>query len=321
MRKFALLCPGQGGQHPDMFALAETNEHAAILLAQLDTNGCFGLALKHLLNTPDQLFDNQFAQPLIVAASLLNWVALCAQSGMDGITPVLVAGYSVGELAAHAISGEMNVEQAVSLARMRGLAMQSCVASGLSQAMLAVSGIHIDRLQQFCLIHRLYIAIVTAENNAIVAGLRTDVVAAESILRQQTTGQLHLSMLPVHIASHTPLMLDATPVFARALEGIFNQQTKPIITPVVAGVNALKVRDSYGSKQSLLAQMTQTIRWHECMDAYHEAGIEVVLELGPGSALSRMLQARHPHIACRSVADFRSWSAVAEWVTRQVFSD
>src|SRR5450830_1868183 len=98
MRKFALLCPGQGGQHPDMFALAETNEHAAILLAQLDTNGCFGLALKHLLNTPDQLFDNQFAQPLIVAASLLNWVALCAQSGMDGIHQCWLRGIALVSL-------------------------------------------------------------------------------------------------------------------------------------------------------------------------------------------------------------------------------
>jgi [acyl-carrier-protein] S-malonyltransferase len=43
----------------------------------------------------------------------------------------------------------------------------------------------------------------------------------------------------------------------------------------------------------------------------------VALELGPGSALARMLQARHPQIACRSVADFRSLDGIISWLGRQ----
>jgi [acyl-carrier-protein] S-malonyltransferase len=53
------------------------------------------------------------------------------------------------------------------------------------------------------------------------------------------------------------------------------------------------------------------------MDACAEAGITVALELGPGAALSRMLQARHPGIACRSVADFRSLEGIRGWLRRQ----
>ena len=52
------------------------------------------------------------------------------------------------------------------------------------------------------------------------------------------------------------------------------------------------------------------------MDAAAEAGITVALELGPGAALARMLQARHPHIACRSVADFRSLDGIVAWLGR-----
>jgi [acyl-carrier-protein] S-malonyltransferase len=54
------------------------------------------------------------------------------------------------------------------------------------------------------------------------------------------------------------------------------------------------------------------------MDAAAEAGITVALELGPGAALSRMMQARHPQIACRSVADFRSLDGIVAWLGRHL---
>jgi [acyl-carrier-protein] S-malonyltransferase len=52
------------------------------------------------------------------------------------------------------------------------------------------------------------------------------------------------------------------------------------------------------------------------MDATAEAGMTVALELGPGAALARMLQARHPQIACRSVADFRTLDGIVAWLGR-----
>ena len=63
-------------------------------------------------------------------------------------------------------------------------------------------------------------------------------------------------------------------------------------------------------------QLAEPIRWKDCMDACSEFGATVALELGPGAALSRMLQARHPHIACRSVSEFRSLDGVRSWLNR-----
>ena len=314
MRKFALLCPGQGGQNEHLFSFARNDETATTFIDQIEMQQGFGRPLQELLNAPDLMFDNQFAQPLITAATLANWLALHSHLPK----PELIAGYSIGEVAAHAISGEISAEQAVTLARCRAQAMQACIDPARAQGMLAVTGLRLDALQRCCLEHRLDLAIITGETNAIIAGLRSDVDRAEQALRSHPSGQLHLSVLPVHIASHTPLMTAAIPSLSAALDQLAWQAPE---VPVIAGINAMKMLDNMGSKQSLLAQMTQTIRWHECMDAYHEAGINVVLELGPGAALSRMLQARHPHIACRSVADFRSRSAAAEWVSRQMQAD
>ncbi|MFZ6687836.1 ACP S-malonyltransferase [Undibacterium sp. SXout11W] len=314
MPRFALLCPGQGGQEAHMFAIANSNPRVAALLDQFDTSQYFGMPLTALLASPSLMFENRFAQPLIVAATLANWLALREELP----PPDVIAGYSVGEVSAHAISGELDVGQAIHLASIRATAMQSCVKPQAAHAMLSVSGLPLAPLQEICFSHHLYIAIVTGETNAIIAGLRDDILKAEQALRAHAIAQLHLSLLPVHIASHTPLMADALPTMKQVLDKLPFQA---ITTPVLAGVNAMKSVNSAESKQSLLAQMTQTIRWHECMDGLDEAGMNVVLELGPGSALSRMLQSRHPHIACRSVADFRSSSAVAEWVRRQMLRD
>jgi len=69
--------------------------------------------------------------------------------------------------------------------------------------------------------------------------------------------------------------------------------------------------------RELPRQIAEPILWRECMDACLEAGVTVALELGPGAALARMLQARHPHIACRSVSEFRSLDGIHSWLGRQ----
>jgi len=86
--------------------------------------------------------------------------------------------------------------------------------------------------------------------------------------------------------------------------------------PVLAGIDAGRVLRRDVAIDRLARQLAEPIAWAACMDAFAEAGITVALELGPGGALARMLQARHPQIACRSVADFQTLPGVARWVAR-----
>jgi [acyl-carrier-protein] S-malonyltransferase len=94
------------------------------------------------------------------------------------------------------------------------------------------------------------------------------------------------------------------------------------LCPVLAGIGAEQVRGQ-GQKQwqkqavqNLTQQLAAPVRWADNMDALAEAGVNVALELGPGNALARMMQARHPQIACRSLADFRTITAAVQWVLR-----
>ncbi|MFZ6638217.1 ACP S-malonyltransferase [Undibacterium sp. TC4M20W] len=308
MNKFALLCPGQGAQSADMFALARQDAKAASFVQDALSHKIEQHTLAEALSLPDLLFENRYAQPLIVAATLANWLAL-----RDNLPkPDLVAGYSIGEISAHAVSGSIDVQATLQLATTRAALMQACVYT--PQGMLAVSGVAITDIQEFAASHDLHVAIITADNKTIIAGLAGKLSAAIPEIARLPGHDIAYTEIAVHIASHTPMMLAAAPGFAQALNDIPLHETD---TPVLAGINAEKVTKAVCIRSSLQAQLTQTIQWHACMDAMAESGISYALELGPGSALSKMLQARHPQIACRSIADFRSLEGVVHWVQRQ----
>ena len=309
MNKFALLCPGQGAQSAHMFALANQHGQAASFVQEALRQSIEQHTLADALSSPDLLFENRYAQPLIIAATLANWLAL-----RDDIpTPDLIAGYSVGEIAAQAVSGSMDVQSALQVAIARAALMQACV--HMPQSMLAVSGVVLADLQRFAASHDLHVAIINADNKAILAGLANKMTAAIPELASLPGHDIACKEVAVYIASHTPLMQAAAPGFAQLLDDI---PVRAPDIPVLAGINGEKISQPVHIRSSLLAQMTQAIHWHACMDALAENGIRCVLELGPGLALSKMLQVRHPRIACRSVAEFRSLDGVRNWVQSQL---
>jgi [acyl-carrier-protein] S-malonyltransferase len=126
----------------------------------------------------------------------------------------------------------------------------------------------------------------------IVGGLRDNLARLETLASQAGASY---KPLPINIASHTSLLAAAVDPLRSLLQAHACAPALP-----------------------LLAQQTaNTIRWTDCLDAIAEARIDVALELGPGNALSRMLRERHPGIACRSMADFRSVKGIITWVEQQ----
>jgi [acyl-carrier-protein] S-malonyltransferase len=323
MNKFILLCPGQGGQHAGMFDLARSDPATAVLLDSLDATQSFGMTLAAALAQPTAMFDNVLAQPLVVAATLANWHAIRTSIS----APSLIAGYSIGEVSAHAVSGALDIVPAIELARQRALSMQACVQPGAPHQMLAVSGIPVQQLTAFAGQHDLHVAIITGDNGAIIAGLESAMALALPALQQVGGLGSQLTPLPVQVASHTPLMRAAAPALAKLLEQARFEPpaaagaSQAIPVTVVAGVSAALVVTAEQARATLLAQLTQPLQWSDCMDLCDEQGVAFALELGPGSALSKMLQARHPQMSCRSVDQFRSLTGVIDWVRRQSAAD
>lgn len=290
--RLLLLCPGQGGQSVSMFELARTDANAAALIDSLAKAD------------PDTLFDNRVAQPAVVGATLAMWEALKTRLP----APSLVAGYSVGELSAYGVAGALAPADAIRIAARRAELMDASVTE--PQALVAITGIPIDGVRAVASAHGYAVAIVTGHDTCIAGGLEASLPGLEQIVSQSGA---KLQRLPVGIASHTPLMAGAVASFAAELEAAnFASQT----CPVLSGIAAESIVGKRRAIEALSRQLVETIVWDACMDAAIEAGVTVALELGPGAALARMLQARHPHIPCRSVADFRSIDGIVAWVGR-----
>jgi [acyl-carrier-protein] S-malonyltransferase len=306
--RLALLCPGQGAQHPAMFDLARTDPQAGMLLDQWMPDARLGVPLDEALSDDTLLFSNRMAQPLIVAATLATWEALRT----DVPAPALVAGYSIGELAAYGVAGALAARDAIALAAARAELMDACLQTTPQQALVAISGLAVRSAGEILRQHDFHVAIETGEDSFIAGG------PAALLMELQRTIVVsggRASVLPVEVASHTPFMRPAVAPFAAKLR---QQRFLDPQVPVLSGICAEPICQSEQAIAHLSRQIAETIVWRHCMDACAEAGVTVALELGPGAALSRMLHARHPQIECRSVADFRSLDGVKNWLARHV---
>ena len=303
--RLAILCPGQGGQSRSMFDLARGSATARGALEQWNLSercGAPGLSLDDVLADTVMLFDNRMAQPLVVAATLANWIAV-----KDYVPrPVLAAGYSVGELSAYAVAGALSAQQAIDLASRRAQAMSNSAAQGPRQALVAISSPAPSQMRDLLDGTGFAIAIDTP-GGTIVGGFEHDV----DLLREHAIAAgATITVLPVNVASHTPLLQAAAEPFRQALEPVLQSPS----IPVLAGISAEPVHDRGTAIDTLARQIHTCIRWTDCLDALAEAGITVALELGPCNALTRMLHSRHSVIECRSVSEFRSHEGVAAWV-------
>jgi [acyl-carrier-protein] S-malonyltransferase len=280
-----------------MFDLAHSDPAGASLLERC------GVALD-----PVTMFENRMAQPLVVAASLAMWEALRERIP----TPSLVAGYSIGELSAHAVAGAIAPVDAVALAARRAALMDEAAQLNPGQAMVAISALPLAQAHHVAEQAGFELAILTGEDSCVAGGLAAGLDQLD-IAVHDAGGRLQ--RLPVAIASHTGLMASAVEPFAAVLDTVDFAKPRSV---VLAGIDASRVSERTGAVATLSRQLAQTIQWSACMDAAAEAGVTLALELGPGAALSRMLRSRHPDIACRSTSEFRSIAGILAWVERQL---
>ncbi|MBH1462242.1 malonate decarboxylase subunit epsilon [Stenotrophomonas maltophilia] len=295
----ALLCPGQGAQHAAMF------EHVRDLPAARNVLEAASAVLGRdvfAVAADESRFGNALAQPLLCAASLAHWQGL--REAVQA--PVLVAGYSIGELAAHAIAGSVDAATCLALAARRAWLMDS--ASPADAGLQAVLGLERHVLQPLCDLHGAYVAIANGHDHFIVGGTHASLQGLADAARARGAG---IRPLPVHVPAHTPLLAAAVAPFAAALDASALQAPR---LPLLAGIDARPVRDRTTAVHTLSLQLAQTIEWAQVMRQAFERGARVFLQLGPGNALARMVAPAYPCCEVRAVEEFQSLEGAAAWV-------
>ena len=301
----ALLFPGQGVQHAAMLPWLQHEDGASAALAMIA--GRLGSDWRDRLCDEDWACGNVVAQTLITGVSLAAWSAVAAHLP----SPVAVAGYSVGELAACCAAGVFDLPTALTLAHQRALAMDAC-AGTQAQGLMAVTGASVVDVESLCERFDLAMAIRIDVDRCVVGGTRDALqtgATAIAALGAETTP------LRVRVASHTAKMTAAARAFATSLEPLEWHAARCVIANDLDGAGR---RDPLSLKHALARQVDHTVLWDRCMDTVAERRPRCVLEAGPGSSLSRMWSARHPEVPIRSLDEFRSAAAVVDWVRREL---
>ncbi len=282
----ALIFPGQGSQAVGMGkALADAFPMAASIFAEVDE--ALGQKLSALMweGPADELTLTANAQPALMAVSVAVARVLQAEAGLDLARDVaFVAGHSLGEYSALAAAGAFSVADAARLLRIRGDAMQKAVPAG-EGAMAALIGVELDAARAIAADAAQGEVCQAANDNGggqvVLSGSKAAVERAMALAGER--GVRRAVLLPVSAPFHCALMQPAADAMREALAAA--TLNVPAV-PVMANVGAAPLTDPAAIRDSLVAQVTGTVRWRECVDAMAAAGVTRFHELGSGKVLS-----------------------------------
>ena len=210
----ALLAPGQGSQAEGMLSPWLELPGAAERLASWSTASGLDLARLGTTASTEDITDTAIAQPLIVAATLLAHEEL-TKRGLPADKEVIVAGHSVGEIAAYAIAGVISTDDAVALAATRGAEMAKACASeptGMSAVLGGDEAEVLARLEQLDL--------VPANRNAAGQVVAAGRLSALDKLAEDPPAKARVRALGVAGAFHTEFMASALDGYAAAVQNV-----------------------------------------------------------------------------------------------------
>jgi [acyl-carrier-protein] S-malonyltransferase len=286
----AFVFPGQGSQTVGMGkALAASFPAARQVFDEVDE--ALGSKLSTIVfeGPAETLTLTENAQPALMAVSLATLRVLEQEAGLDIARDAqFVAGHSLGEYSALAAAAAVTIADSARLLRTRGRAMQKAVPVGVG-AMAALFGLEFEAAAAVAAQAAQGQVCQAANDNGggqvVVSGDKAAVERAVEIAKSK--GAKRAMLLPVSAPFHCALMQPAADVMAQALAQV---SVRPPVVPVVANVLAKPIREPAEIVRALVAQVTGTVRWRECVAAMAGAGVTTFYEVGAGRVLSGLVK-------------------------------
>ena len=277
----AILFPGQGSQTSGMAAVTAIQRPDLLEQAHAELGA----------DPFEQIAEGtHFAQPALYCASLAHW----KQAG----SPVgaLLAGHSLGELAALVAGGALDAEQGLKLAVVRGRLMEEA-AQVTPGGMLASLGGEETAVREIAARFELTVANENAPGQLVLSGGADGIGEARKELRASGAKAIRL---PVAGAFHSPLMAGAATAFRAVLDQV--EFAAPAL-PVYSSTAAAPFEDI---PTRLAAALTEPVIWCQTLAAMERAGAATFLETGPGDVLTGLVRRTLPEAEARSLAELET---------------
>jgi len=285
--KVALLFPGQGSQYPRMAqALYESDvdyrfwfDRCAVTLLphlQLDLRSVLYGADVDESAAAIALRQTALAQPVLFAVMY----SLARSLEARGVEAVAMLGHSLGEYVAACLAGVFELDDALALVAARGRLMQALPGG----AMLAVQ---VDEAQAQELLRdgddAISLAAVNGPGQCVLAGSTGAVDALQARLKEINVPAVRLD---TSHAFHSSSMDAVLPDFVAQLGKV---TLKPPQRRFISNVTGVWISDAEATDPNYWARhLRQTVRFGDGLDTLQRDGVDLLLEVGPGSALQKL---------------------------------
>jgi [acyl-carrier-protein] S-malonyltransferase len=296
--KYAIVFPGQGSQSLGM--LSDLSDNFPIVKEVFtEASDALGFDLWALTQEDQEaLNQTQNTQPAMLAAGYATYRALTSETELS---PICMAGHSLGEYTALVASGSLGFTDGIKLVRTRAELMQSAVPAGVG-AMAAILGLEDEVVVKVCADYTGE-GIVEAVNfnsngQVVIAGNKEAVDATCEAMK--AAGAKRAVILPVSVPSHCSLMDDAATVFANAVEVVRFSMGD---VDVLHNVDAAKATDTSDIKAKLVAQLHKPVLWTGTVKVMHNMGVDKLVESGPGKVLAGLTRRIEKSLSANAVLD------------------
>ncbi|HAG90562.1 MAG TPA: [acyl-carrier-protein] S-malonyltransferase [Bdellovibrionales bacterium] len=287
----AAIFPGQGSQHPGMgrylydeFSLVrELFEEASDAISVDFKKLCFEGSDADLALTEN-------TQPCLLLVSTSSYQVLKSEFGF---LPKAAAGHSIGEYAAVVAAEAMGFADGIRAVRKRGQAMQSAVPVGQG-GMAAVMGLTPNQVEKVCKwteeetgAKPLEPANFNAPGQIVISGKMELIQWVSENFKPQILGEekMRVKFIPLKVSApfHCSMMMPAQEEMKQVLSEITFQDGK---FPVVQNVHGKPETSGAKLRENLISQVSQSVKWTDCMESLVEMNLTQMIECGAGQVLS-----------------------------------
>jgi len=308
--KYSIVFPGQGSQSLGMLSDLRSNFLVVNEIFQ-EASDAINLDLWKIVNENQELLNlTENTQPVMLAAGYATYKVL---AGEVNLSPISIAGHSLGEYTALVASGSLSFFDAVQLVRKRAELMQAAVPSG-SGSMAAILGLDDKQVIEICAIAN-EAGVVEAVNfnspgQVVIAGEKEALAHACELMKE--AGAKRALVLPVSVPSHCSLMKDAAMEFKSSVDNINFQMGSE---RVLHNVDAEYSSNIEEIKLKLVEQLHKPVLWTSTVQKMKSSGAEKLIEAGPGKVLAGLTRRIDKSLSGSAIIDASTLKSTIEEIS------
>ena len=308
--KYAIVFPGQGSQSVGMLSDLSAN-FSIVKDIFSEASDALDLDLWKLVQEDEAALNKtENTQPAMLAAGYATYKVL---SNEVDLSPVCMAGHSLGEYSALVAAKSLDYFETVKLIRKRAELMQSAVPSGTG-AMAAILGLDDEKVIEICTQSKIS-GVVEAVNfnspgQVVIAGENKAVNKACELMKE--AGAKRALLLPVSAPSHCSLMNNAAQEFSYSVDAV---NCKIGEASVLHNVDASYAEDANEIKLKLVEQLCKPVLWTTSVQKMKKSGVEKLIEAGPGKVLAGLTRRIDKSLSGSAIIDLATLKSTIEEIS------